>query len=442
MKFIKRVCFIVTFIVSFFFLPGCKATYPYKNVEESIKKICRKEYNLTVYTRIAGFTVFAYVTVDNLMPEIALFNQDFVEILSNIMNSLSRVVLSSDYPFQFIVLHAIDSRGQGAYMTLIRHTDDIRRLLTGDISHNEYFDRIIMRTGINEDMTPEFFLISLFNTSNPLASFLSITNRSYTVEDVRSVKTEEKKYLVFCRTKEIFKPSKEAEILSIGHGEYLLELHMNGEEVIKKVTPLFHITGEGARKIQSVPDITQRYGAFSTWRTHLPTEEINLPEFLAEQISLRIKRTITNDPLWSKKYLTNSVSGSFTSFDDPQPESSVQKSAPRKDTIWLLDNTVYRFFNFIFNRFISFARKYIPSLDPPRPSHVYGSFQFNLDVQERILFMIEKQIQPQIGVKQVDLLEDIYNKIIQRVLNRYGFHHFKEIRLVNTNTGQTLTVPQ
>jgi hypothetical protein len=85
--------FMLPFLVSFLFL-GCTATYPQEKVEESIKLICQKEYAISVDTYRNGLTVYAYAQLNLASPDLKRIDKKTSDSMSDVLNSLSRVVLS------------------------------------------------------------------------------------------------------------------------------------------------------------------------------------------------------------------------------------------------------------------------------------------------------------------------------------------------------------
>ncbi|MFH1380333.1 MAG: hypothetical protein ABII23_08655 [bacterium] len=408
------------------FLPACKPTYPHDLVEKSIVEICRKEFNITVKTSLQGLTLCTFVELNSLIPEISSIDDELVTNLSNIMSSVSRVVLSTDFPFQFIVIHAVDSKTNGTYITMIRYVDDIRRLLTGDISHNEYFNRMVIKSGTNMQAAAEYVV---FNNADSI--FPSNVNRSYKIEDMRSIKGNEETYYIYALVKEISdRVSPNSNLQTITHQEYLFTI---------KTKPALSIEDE-IRLTNPVPRHMIKYLPIMNWDRITPLSEIILPHFLAEQIAKRIETALTNDPRWSKEYVTYSVSSEFVPIHDTdKPEN--KKACQTKLPEFISRNKLCIYFETIFNRMITFGKRLINSSDPKTIQQIYGRFIINIDAQERILFLIQKQIQPHIGVKKLDLLSDINDKIITKVLHRYGYYNYKEIQLINTNSGKTLITP-
>ncbi|MFH1259369.1 MAG: hypothetical protein ABII74_06125 [Elusimicrobiota bacterium] len=147
-------------IGSIAFFTGCKATYSKDVVPESIINICRKEYQLEVKVKIIGKTVGVYAEINDLLDVALGLSSKAAEKLSDILSSISRVTLSTDADLDFFVLSARDPKINGVQIVVSRCITDTKRLMTGDISHNEYFQRmdidIQLKAGTGKEKNSDF----------------------------------------------------------------------------------------------------------------------------------------------------------------------------------------------------------------------------------------------------------------------------------------------
>lgn len=128
-------------------LPACRATYPSGNVRQAIAAMCQKEYGVQVQVLTAGKTIGAVLTTNNLLQSDLSLSDKALEKIEHVMLTVSRVALSSETPYEFFVIAAQD-RKAGLQVTFVRYLKDIRRLLTDDISRNEYFQRMLIEVSL------------------------------------------------------------------------------------------------------------------------------------------------------------------------------------------------------------------------------------------------------------------------------------------------------
>ena len=87
-------------------LSGCGETYPKEKVRESIIRICKDEYNIDVKTEIAGKTIVIYLPLEDLMDFTFSINQDASEKINDVILSVTRVTLSTDESYQFLLRYS------------------------------------------------------------------------------------------------------------------------------------------------------------------------------------------------------------------------------------------------------------------------------------------------------------------------------------------------
>ncbi len=126
-------------------LPGCKNTYPEGSSEQAIKAICEKEYKVDVTVKSAGHTIGAMMVLPHaIMDDVSLSDRAYGKI-ENVMLTATRVTLSSAFQYDFFVVSILDPVSR-VEVSFVRYVKDIRRLITDDISRNDYFQRMLIQT--------------------------------------------------------------------------------------------------------------------------------------------------------------------------------------------------------------------------------------------------------------------------------------------------------
>ncbi len=146
-------------------LSGCSgATYRQNQAAEVIRQICATEYHLTVAVKQAGGTVAVHLdhagTLMQLNQHQVWLNPAANELLGNVMEVIHRVVLSTEPPMDFYLLLVSDPAVPGAYFSLVRYLDDVRRVNANMIPPTEFFSRTILELkladapGVSLDQLP------------------------------------------------------------------------------------------------------------------------------------------------------------------------------------------------------------------------------------------------------------------------------------------------
>src|SRR5262245_52068998 len=119
-------------------LAGCdwkiKPSFQAKDVDSALKKMCAKEYRLSVETRVDGDTLRVFFWRVGLMNaarqgapegEEPGLRSEAAEALQRVLLCATRVSLSTDAPLKFIEVKMSDILS-GATVTLWRYVPDIR----------------------------------------------------------------------------------------------------------------------------------------------------------------------------------------------------------------------------------------------------------------------------------------------------------------------------
>jgi hypothetical protein len=139
----RRVLLRVLALGALALLGACRATYTGDRIRDTIVQMCRKEYGVAVDVQTAGRTLGAVITTDDLLQSDLTLSDRALKKLENVILTVSRVTLSSEFPYEFFVVVVRDPKA-GVQVSFVRYLKDVRRLLTDDISRNEYFQRMLI----------------------------------------------------------------------------------------------------------------------------------------------------------------------------------------------------------------------------------------------------------------------------------------------------------
>lgn len=136
-------------------LNGCHPTYPKEKIEESIIKLCRKEYKIDVKVGITGRTVAIYLPLSGLLDSTFAITKEAGEKINDVILSVSRVTLSTDAKFDFYCLIAHDIRIPEVQIVVIKSVPDIKSFLWGEVSRGEYAKRMLIDLRLNPQSQKE-----------------------------------------------------------------------------------------------------------------------------------------------------------------------------------------------------------------------------------------------------------------------------------------------
>ena len=132
----------------FLLFSGCgpKYTYPANSVPKSIEDIDRKEYKIDSIARVIGKTVGAVVYLDSIMDAKGQIPKEVNETMSKVMQTVTRVALSTDRPLDFCTV-VIRDRLHGNELTITRFLDDTKRANAEAIGIEESISRTVFGQG-------------------------------------------------------------------------------------------------------------------------------------------------------------------------------------------------------------------------------------------------------------------------------------------------------
>lgn len=140
--------------ISIIFLSGCQGkiepTYKEKDIPSIVKKICKDEYGLDVTTQRTHNTLWIYAAVDKILhkdygvKKDKIFDEELMDKLRNILNTVGRVLISSDNTPDFFALVASDVK-IGLDYTIIGNVLDIKKSYAGFIPWTEANRRYVLK---------------------------------------------------------------------------------------------------------------------------------------------------------------------------------------------------------------------------------------------------------------------------------------------------------
>lgn len=354
------------FLSLLFLVSGCGPTsYPEEKIQASLQEICRKEYGIDhIEVKIVGKTMGVYLPLEKL------FSADFEEILArgkikdissllqiapetldkveDVLFSTSRVILSTDRPIDFYVLNATDTQLTGITLILVGYVQDIKRVRFWDIPRSEYRKRVYHDLKVNYPVVWKKPVAGLFkdlgrkNTREILdAYFLPGTDLesvsplfysllleaqlkdklSYELLSVRTTAGRANEALVYAKVRENYYPKPQYRdhrfsLPSRFEAEYIFVLTKYlGDYKINRVIPFHYLDAFG--KVQKVdfPPELQLYENVDKWHEEFELEDIQLEEFLAQQISRRLQPVLAEDERIQNTFANQRVIFSYDYVD-------------------------------------------------------------------------------------------------------------------------------
>jgi uncharacterized protein (DUF3820 family) len=130
-------------------LAGCRPSYPTGSVKQTIARICEDEYGVKVEVKEAGRTIGTLIVVKNMLLSDLSLSDQVLKKIEDVMLTVSRITLSSEGSYEFFVIAILDP-DTGIQVSFVRYIKDIRRLITDDISRNDYFQRLLIETEVRQ----------------------------------------------------------------------------------------------------------------------------------------------------------------------------------------------------------------------------------------------------------------------------------------------------
>jgi len=135
--------YLLSLLILFPALYGCKASYSVGSVKETISRICSQEYGVEVEVAEKGTTIGALIAMPNLLNNDLTISEKALKKIEHVMLTTSHVTLSSEFKYEFFVIDILDTTN-GVQVSFIHYIKDIRRLIMDDISRGDYFQRMLI----------------------------------------------------------------------------------------------------------------------------------------------------------------------------------------------------------------------------------------------------------------------------------------------------------
>ena len=144
--------------VSLLWSAGCtsRPTYPKEHVLESLQQLLTSEH-LHPTLRFIDHTLAVQVAYPGALTQSdhqVSIGPSFDDVSRKVLTALHRVLLSSDAEVRFYVLLLSDPAIPGAYVTLVRYMDDVRRANANMLDTPEMFARTIFELNTVGPPTP------------------------------------------------------------------------------------------------------------------------------------------------------------------------------------------------------------------------------------------------------------------------------------------------
>lgn len=352
------------------FLAGCsQKSYPADRIKEALSDICRKEYGIEeMDVKIVGNTIGVYLPLKKLFAadfkEAAVTGKvrnletlfepspEALEKVEDVLFSISRVILSTDKPFEFYLLEATDVEKTGMQLVLTGYVNDIKRVRIWDISRNEYRKRVIhelrlnravlwhrpvhnffkdletlpadqlkekyFHDGVSEDILRNLFLNSLIGKPG--------AKRNWKVIDMRSVPVQRSEALVYAKVRvEENAPKEPVEL------QYLFLVSLNEEQArIVRIIPFQYRDETGGMQKIPFPKDLQIQENLDQWEQEFPLAEVKLGVFLADQLTRRVQALVSGDERIQNTFREIKLHFDYKE-DKPKPYFSLTLEASLKD---------------------------------------------------------------------------------------------------------------
>ncbi|OIO39689.1 MAG: hypothetical protein AUJ71_00060 [Candidatus Omnitrophica bacterium CG1_02_49_16] len=116
------------------------------SVTKSIEAINRKEYKIDSTARVAGKTVGALIYFDSIVDAKGQVSKEIHEAMGKVMQSVTRVALSTDLALDFCTV-VIRDRRQGNELLITRSLDDTKRANAEAVGIEESINRTVFGQG-------------------------------------------------------------------------------------------------------------------------------------------------------------------------------------------------------------------------------------------------------------------------------------------------------
>jgi hypothetical protein len=338
---IKRSLLVLSCFLSVTALLGCDAkSYPVVSLKESLAEICRTEYGIeNIQVKINGDTIGIYLPLEKLfaadfkgsvvsgkvrnLENLFEPSKEALDKIEDVLFSIARVLLSTDKDFKFYVLQATDTENTGLQLILKGYVDDVKRVRIWDISRDEYGKRVIHEMKQNravlwhkhvrdyfkdlqiksiQQVKDQYFGPTVTDSALEEVFFQKLAmiakekggSLSWSIEEMRSAKVQRGEVLVYVKAKPL--TDDRALLPNEGVAEYLFLITYKGQQPqILRVIPFQYLDANNELKKIPFPKDIQIEQSLENWEEEFSVEDIKVGDFLADQLTRRIMRLISED---------------------------------------------------------------------------------------------------------------------------------------------------
>ena len=141
---LTRNLFILLCLGSLSIVSGCEATYPAKTLIPQLVKLVKDEQKIDIACHTSGKTLWVYIPLNNLIEEKTMgWNIPGVERMNKVLDSVHRVILSSDAKIDFLAFIGADVKKYGVELLIIEYIPDIQQAVLEKFSRGEFFMRSV-----------------------------------------------------------------------------------------------------------------------------------------------------------------------------------------------------------------------------------------------------------------------------------------------------------
>jgi hypothetical protein len=146
-----------------FYLSSCMPTYPKEKLPDTVKAVCKLEYDMDVDVVVTGSTMGIYYPMKGLLDIGLGIRKEAWDTVSNLVLVASRVVLSTDADIKFYCVITQDARLPELQVVIIKHVEDVKRGMYRNISRNESYKRTLFSINLTPQAKKERSIEKVFD---------------------------------------------------------------------------------------------------------------------------------------------------------------------------------------------------------------------------------------------------------------------------------------
>lgn len=161
-KFRKKAFFAALCVITALTMSSCTPSFPREKLPETVKEVCKAEYDMDVDVAVEGSTVGIYYPMAGLLDVGMGISKDAWDKISNLILIASRVVLSTDADIKFYCVVTQDARLPELQVVIIKYVDDVKHGMYRNISRNESFKRTLFSINLTPQAKKERSIEQVF----------------------------------------------------------------------------------------------------------------------------------------------------------------------------------------------------------------------------------------------------------------------------------------